>query len=129
MDLEDHPERMTCRYCKKKTSVQRMRHKADESGLICVDCDEASRGAAPPRAAPKKGFQGVRNVCEPLKVERERERSAQLSSVYYYRCRNCSYEFSRAQSLPPSANCPYCNKPQVFTDRDKQQNPDWVTNL
>lgn len=129
MDSEDCLERMTCRHCKKKTDVRRMRHKADVSGLICVDCDEARKGAAPPQVAPKKEFKGVRNTYEPLKVERARERSVQLSSSYYYRCRGCSYEFSRSTMLAPSSNCPYCNKPQVFTDRDKQHNPDWMVNM
>jgi predicted Zn-ribbon and HTH transcriptional regulator len=124
--MDDQPK-VTCKYCKKKTEMRRMRHK-DVVGLICADCDDA-RGTAPLPPKPRKEFQGVRNIYEPLKVERARERSAMSSAIYFYRCRNCSYEFSRAMSLSPGSNCPYCNKGQVYKDKDKTQNQDWLAGM
>lgn len=82
---------MRCGLCNSRTEVREMKYHKSGEYLLCSACHE-------------KQVPGAKVIAQKPAVPSPK-RQERLS----YRCRNCSYSFSRNKDHPVNA-CPYCGR-------------------
>ncbi|MBI2575076.1 hypothetical protein HYV82_04280 [Candidatus Woesearchaeota archaeon] len=90
-----------CGLCNSRVDIREMKYHKSGSYLMCRNCHEKqSPGAKVAVQTPAPAIKSVNEVA--------RKSPAKVS----YRCKNCSYRFSRAQDYV-FESCPYCGKKTV----------------
>ncbi len=99
--MEQSVRMQRCGLCNSRVDIREMKYHKSGEYLMCGSCHEKqSPGTKVVTKAPSPAIKAVAEVAKksPRKIS--------------YRCKNCSYRFSRAQDYAFEA-CPYCGKKTV----------------
>lgn len=98
----EHSVRMLrCGLCNSRVDISEMKYHKSGEYMLCRSCHEKQFPGA--KVVVQKQSPAIKELAEVA-----RKSPAKIS----YRCKNCSYSFSRAQDYYFDA-CPYCGKRTV----------------
>ncbi len=99
--MEQLVRMMRCGLCNSRVDIREMKYHKSGSYLICRSCHEKQFPGA--KVVVQKQSPAIKEVAEVA-----RKSPGKVS----YRCKNCSYRFSRAKEHY-FEQCPYCGKRTV----------------